>query len=88
MDSQLGLALCRGIAAISLRSHVLPSRNKEQELHPEDWAMLHSHEGLELASETESVPQKHAKRWDGYVPSFSVIVPTLCLSFNWCLLNK
>lgn len=42
----------------SLWSCVLPSRNKEQELHPEDWALLHSHEGLELASETESVPQK------------------------------
>lgn len=77
MDSQLGLALCRGIAATSLGSHVLPSRNKEQELHPEDWAVLHSHEGSELASEMESVPQKHTKRWDGYVPSFSVIVPEL-----------
>ena len=57
VDTQLGLALCRGIAATSLQSCGLPSRNKEQELHPEDWAMLHSHEGLELASEVESVPK-------------------------------
>lgn len=57
MDSQLGLALCRDVAATSLGSHVLPSRNKEQELHPEDGATLHSHEGSELASEMESVPQ-------------------------------